>query len=322
MAQLVGILHTSHGPLTYSSPDTWDAYRAKRVLRSDVPAETHEEQIEKANRSKAGIAALNAKLLEMNPDVIVIFGDDQKELYGFNNFPTLSVYTGESFTGPEIETRGRPELFHTVPGHPGLAIRILRSFLAEGFDPAFSQTDPNPEKGMCHAVMNPLQAFHNHSIPTVPVLVNAYYPPQITAMRCYQIGRVIRKAIDEYPEEIRVVVIGSGGLWHTPGRPEAFLDEEFDRKCLSYLELGDIREMAEYFDAYRVADDDPSQQMTPDVQGMTGMPPTGGPQFGTRETCNWIGAAAVADGRPNVVVDYIPMYASPIGTAFAYCDSI
>jgi hypothetical protein len=55
---------------------------------------------------------------------------------------------------------------------------------------------------------------------------------------------------------------------------------------------------------------------------MTGMPAISGPQLGTRETCNWIGAAAVADGCPNEIVDYIPMYASPIGTAFAYCDKV
>jgi hypothetical protein len=44
----------------------------------------------------------------------------------------------------------------------------------------------------------------------------------------------------------------------------------------------------------------------------------GGPRGGTRETCNWIAAAAVAEGRPATLVDYIPIYASPIGAAFAY----
>jgi hypothetical protein len=45
----------------------------------------------------------------------------------------------------------------------------------------------------------------------------------------------------------------------------------------------------------------------------------GGPQGGTREIANWIAAAAAA-GKPATVVDYVPVYASPIGCGFAYWD--
>ena len=52
--------------------------------------------------------------------------------------------------------------------------------------------------------------------------------------------------------------------------------------------------------------------------GTTGLPDTPGPRGGTRETCNWIAAAAVVEGRPGTLVDYVPIYSSPIGAAFAY----
>ena len=39
---------------------------------------------------------------------------------------------------------------------------------------------------------------------------------------------------------------------------------------------------------------------------------------GTGETRNWVAAAAVADGSPGVVVDSVPIWASPVGVAFAY----
>jgi len=42
----------------------------------------------------------------------------------------------------------------------------------------------------------------------------------------------------------------------------------------------------------------------------------GGPQGGTRETCNCI-AAVAADGKPAAIVDDVPVYASPIGAGFA-----
>ena len=50
----------------------------------------------------------------------------------------------------------------------------------------------------------------------------------------------------------------------------------------------------------------------------SGLPGASGPQNGTREVCNWIAASAVGEGKPATLVDYVPIYASPIGAAFAY----
>jgi hypothetical protein len=80
--------------------------------------------------------------------------------------------------------------------------------------------------------------------------------------------------------------------------------------------------VAEHFDAYRVAPDDASQQryLASRTKRITGLPSPGGPQGGTRETCNWIAAAATVDGCPARVIDYVPVYASPVGVGFAAWD--
>ena len=78
--------------------------------------------------------------------------------------------------------------------------------------------------------------------------------------------------------------------------------------------------MADHFDSYVIPPDDESQDTTVRGRNVTGMPSPGGPALGTRETCAWIAAAAVTDGRPHTVVDYIDAWASPVGNAFAYCD--
>ena len=54
----------------------------------------------------------------------------------------------------------------------------------------------------------------------------------------------------------------------------------------------------------------------------TGLPPSSGPQGGTREFCNWIAAAAVVDGKPAKVLDYLPIYSSPVGAGFAYWPEV
>jgi hypothetical protein len=284
---------------------------------------------EKWSRTLSGIATLRDKLHEMRPDVLVIFGDDQAECFDFKNFPSLAVYVGDEISGRvpgsvAFEERGSaaPPPQTKAPGSPKLATSILTGLIADGFDPAFLMDLPKPERGMCHAVMNPLKFFTDYEIPSVPVLVNAYYAPQMTAARCYEVGKSVRKAIDAYPEDLRVVAIGSGGLWHTPGRKNSWLNEEFDQAGLDFLVKGDIKSWAEYFDTYKVPSDDTSQDISEAGNNVTGLPSLGGPQYGTRETQCWIAAAALAEGRPSVVVDYVPIYASPVGNGFAYCEDI
>jgi hypothetical protein len=144
----------------------------------------------------------------------------------------------------------------------------------------------------------------------------------VTGKRCYELGKAVREVIEDYPEGLRVAVVGSGGLWHTPGMQDAYLDEDFDREGLRLMQAGDARGWADHFDSYRIAQDDSSQMIPPRGPKSTGLPGPGGPQGGTRETCNWIAAAAVADGAGAELVDYIPVYASPIGVGFAYWPNV
>jgi hypothetical protein len=81
------------------------------------------------------------------------------------------------------------------------------------------------------------------------------------------------------------------------------------------LEQGDADRMADYFDHWRPALERAHLRCYESFSGGTGL--AGGLGSGAGETRNWIMAAAVAD-RPGVVVDYVPVYASPCGMAFAY----
>jgi len=315
--------------------ENWETVRANRpAYRSDVPIDDAATNAAKAARVQVGFATLREKLAEVRPDVLIVFGDDQNELFDFNNHPSISVFVGDSFAGRTPSggmggLGGAPGMtaaptaappMQTVTAHPGLATHLLMGMLQSGYDPAFMMELPKPERGMCHAVMNPLTSLTDFSIPVVALLLNAYYAPQLTAQRCYEVGRTVRQLVDSYPEDLRVAVIGSGGLWHTPGQEQSQLDEEFDRQGLEYLAQGDIKAWAFAFDSYRVAADDLSQ--TNKGRGTTGLPTPGGPQGGTRETCNWIGASAVGEGAAHTIVDYVPIYASPVGAAFSYATEV
>jgi hypothetical protein len=326
MARIVGVFQTSHSPFCYRRPEAWDAARRGRPIRADVPVDDLETNRKKYARIQQSFAALKRKMAEAGPDVVIIFGDDQLECFDFSNFPAFNVYVGDEFEGNVVdadapiaqEKPSKPLPRARVKGHPPLATALLTGLMKHGFDPAFSMSMPKPQEGIGHAIMRPVQTITDMRTPVIPVLMNCYYAPQPTAQRCYQIGKAIRAIVEDYPDDLRVALVGSGGLWHTPSRPGAWLNEAFDETLLGYMKQGDIRAMAAHFDDYRVPAGDTSQVINQRGPFMTGMPGLCGPQGGTRETCNWIAAAGAVEGATATIIDRVPVYASPIDTAFAY----
>lgn len=323
MAKLVGVFNMSHTPFCYIPGELWNERRAGRNIREDVSWDSLEGNIAKFQRIQKGFATLKERLAAVSPDAVIVFGDDQAECFDFNNHPTFAVYVGEEFEGflaprdlnvanrdPTVRARARRR------GHPEVAISILKGLMQRKFDPAFCLDMPKPDIGLGHAIMRPAESIISEDTPIVAVLLNCYYAPQVTGARSYELGRAVREIIDELPRDLRIAVVGSGGLWHSQGNGSAYLDEEFDNEVLRHVGAGDARQLATYFDAFEVPGGHPMVR----TRSATGMPSPGGPFGGTRETCNWIAATAVGEGKPGTIVDYVPVYASPIGVAFSYTE--
>jgi Catalytic LigB subunit of aromatic ring-opening dioxygenase len=329
LAQLCSVIATSHSPFLFIGGEQWGRIRELRDLPGryapDAPADPAEVNLAKHARCMSAFAELRRQLEAASPDVLLIFGDDQDEQFKLANMPSLAVYAGQEFGGfrisrfegvplPGAKRPERPktgEHWVTVPGCPELAKHLVAGLVAKRFDPAWMLSLPDREEGMSHAFMRPLHVLRPAcDLPTVPVFVNCFYGPQPTAKRCRQLGRAVRELIGSWREDLRVAVIGSGGLWHTPLDAEATIDERFNAAILAAVESGDAGAMAATFDA-GIALSQPAS-----AAGGTGM--TLGYGSGTGETRNWVAAAAVADGVPGKVVDSVSIWASPIGVAFAY----
>ena len=331
MAKLVGTFFHSHGGTTSMPGELWSKRRGDRPIRADVPFESDEQNIEKARRTHEGFRVLREKIAELKTDVVVVFSDDQLECFDFNNYPAFAVYVGDEFRKsprpPRDEMGPKPMGRHAEPGQTfkndkNLAVHLLTGVMKRGFDPSFCMDMPKPDRGLASGVLRSVEELTDMQTPAVPIMMNLYFAPQPSGFRCYQFGKAVREAIDDYPSDIRVAVIGSGGLWHTPGRKNAWLNVDFDHKTLDLLKVGNVRGMAEHFDSYEIPEDDESQRVDEPGRNVTGMPQPGGPSFGSRETCAWIAAGGVTDGRPTTIVDYIDAWASPVGNAFAYCTDL
>jgi protocatechuate 4,5-dioxygenase beta chain len=71
-------------------------------------------------------------------------------------------------------------------------------------------------------------------IPIVPLAVNVILHPLPSPLRCWKLGQALRRAILSYPEDLGVVVVGTGGLSHQLtgpqfGRVTPDWDQEFMR---------------------------------------------------------------------------------------------
>ena len=98
-----------------------------------------------------------------------------------------------------------------LPGDPDFAWHLARSLVADEFDPTICQ-----EMALDHGVLSFLPLLTNvpWTIPVVPLAVNVIQHPIPTARRLFRLGEALRRAIETYPLQKRIVVFGTGGLTH------------------------------------------------------------------------------------------------------------
>jgi protocatechuate 4,5-dioxygenase beta chain len=71
----------------------------------------------------------------------------------------------------------------------------------------------------------------------IPLHVNVLQHPVPTPRRCFKLGKSLRKAIESYPEDLKVAMVGTGGLSHQLiGERAGFNDEAWDREFLELIE--------------------------------------------------------------------------------------
>lgn len=170
-------------------------------------------------------ARVRAAFDAARPEAIVIFDTDHLNTFFLDNLPVFALGVDESFTGPVDEVRGVP--VKTIPSHAGLATHLRRAAVHGGYDVALVQ-----DFAVDHSVYVPLHFMTPElSLPVVPVFINGHVPPLPPARRCFDLGMAVRRAIESYPQPLRVAVIGTGsfsleiyGPRVSPGRPDGVPD--------------------------------------------------------------------------------------------------
>jgi OH-DDVA oxygenase len=330
MAEIVLGMWTTHGPTLSTTPEQWllrlpaDHARTDHpfrggsydfdtlvALRRDEGLAAQATLPERTRRSEActrAIGVLGDVFAEIAPDVAVIFGNDQNELFLDDIMPALTIFHGETiWNAPatadqaakmapgihEAEAGHNPPAHTDYPGHPVLAAHLIRSAMAADFDVARSTRLPEHpghwNSGIGHAFgFVYRQIMRDRVIPNVPVIANTFFPPnQPTARRCFEFGRTVARAILAWEVPARVAIFGSGGMSHF------VIDESFDRMLIDAIQRRDVAALCSV----------PEQTL----------------QSGTSELKNWIAAAGAMfeTDLAGGLVDYQPCYRSEAGTGTA-----
>lgn len=319
MARIVMGVAASHSPQVSSPTDVWqsqaevDQGRGQMVgpggrvgsylelaaaapdsMISELRQEVWDAKYERIQRSVRELARVTA---EVNPDVLVIVGDDQEEMLLPDDNPVVAIYTGSSI--------------EDIPAEPDEVARLGAMSVAAQWARHAEQAESYPvvtelaqhlvrqlqPYGVVELTSQPAGRSIGHAFtfvrlrltpdvapkPMVAVFLNCLYgESRPSAPDCVALGQDLAAAIEGWDSELTVALVASGGLSHF------VVDEELDRRVLRGLADSDLTVLSQ-IEGERL-------------------------ESGNGEIRNWLVLGGALHGRDMTLVDYIPAYRSPAGT--------
>ncbi len=174
-------------------------------------------------------------LADKRPDVLFYVYNDHITSFFFDHYSHFALGVGERYW--PADEGGGPRKLPDIKGHPALARHIANGLVADEFDLSYFQA-----KGLDHGCFSPLSLLWPHDNGSwpgaiIPLQVGVLEFPIPSAKRCFKLGRALRKAIESYPEDIKVALVGTGGLSHqVHGERAGFNNTPWDMEFLELLE--------------------------------------------------------------------------------------
>jgi protocatechuate 4,5-dioxygenase beta chain len=174
-------------------------------------------------------------LRRTKPDVAIVVYNDHGADFMFDKYPTFAIGAAERYgiADEGFGTRPLPE----VRGNQEFSFHLVESLVADEFDLTVCQ-----EMAVEHGFLVPMNLCFEHGaegwpVAAVPLQVNVIQHPLPTGRRCFKLGQALRKAVESYPGNLKVVVMGTGGMSHQlQGKRFGYMSEAFDQHFLTELE--------------------------------------------------------------------------------------
>lgn len=218
MAEIVGGIGVSHIPLL-----------GRLIDRGETQSDQWRDIFD-------GFAGGARWLEETQPDVAIVVYNDHGAAISLDMMPTFALGLADEFA---IADEGHgARAIPPVPGAASLAWHIAEYAVAADFDLALAQ-----ELDVDHGLTVPLSMLWGtpHAptawpVPIIPLAVNVVQQPTPSAQRCFDLGSAIGAAVSSFDEDLRVVVVGTGGLSHQlQGERAGLINQEFDNDFLDSM---------------------------------------------------------------------------------------
>jgi hypothetical protein len=323
MARLVAAFGSSHSTMLFSAAENWVALfdhvdckapihdfdgtprSFDEILQRTPPSAaakiSREAITERHKATNSAMDRLQADIAAAKLDVLVIVGDDQREIFKDACRPAIGIFYGESIRNAAAPTTATDDWYlldqrrrledggdRHYPCHPALGSHIIAGLVERDFDiTAIKALVGEQFEGHAYSFIH-RRYMGERPVPVVPVFLNTYYPPnQPTPQRCLQLGLAIRDLIASFPDDLRVGILASGGLSHF------MVNEELDRNVIDAIKRQDC-------------------------EALTSLP-VKLLHSGSSEIRNWICVAAAAKDLKLDWISYVPAYRSRAMTGVGLC---
>jgi protocatechuate 4,5-dioxygenase beta chain len=216
MARIVGGIATSHIPAI-----------GKAIVRG-----AHNDPAWKGFFD--GYGPVHEWLESVKPNAAILLYNDHGLNFFLDKMPTFAIGAAPEYRNAD-EGWGLP-VVSPFTGDPKLSWHIIESLVEDEFDVTTCQ-----EMLVDHGFTVPMNLLwpektESRAMRTVPVAINTVQFPLPSPLRCFKLGKAIARAIQSYDEDLRVVVLGTGGLSHQlDGERAGFINKKFDLLCLEKI---------------------------------------------------------------------------------------
>lgn len=221
MARIIGGLAVSHTPTIGFAVD-------------------HDKQSEAAWAPIVeGFEPIKVWLEEQQPDVLFYIFNDHVTSFFFDHYGAFSLGVDERYE--VADEGGNPRALPGIGGHAALSRHIGESLMADEFDMSFFRDKP-----LDHGFFSPMSALlpcePDWPVQIVPLQVGVLQFPIPSALRCYKLGLALRRAIESYPEDLKVAIVATGGVSHqVHGERCGFNNPQWDAQFVDLLVNDPVR---------------------------------------------------------------------------------
>ena len=172
-------------------------------------------------------------IAKLKPDVCIVVYNDHASAFSLELIPTFTIGVADEF--PPADEGYGPRKVPTAQGDPDLAWHIAESLILDEFDMTMANYMP-----VDHGLTVPLSVLFDQPdewpSKIIPLAVNVIQYPPPTGNRCFNLGKAIRKAVESWPGDERVVIFGTGGMSHQlQGERAGLVNAPWDTKFLDAI---------------------------------------------------------------------------------------